>query len=54
VKIQEEKYQLLTEHIVIKEAMTRALRSMSGLTQEELDSMEMQVGKLVESIQQLQ
>jgi hypothetical protein len=47
-KIQEEKDQLLAEKIVVKEAVTRALRSVSGLAQEEPESTEMQVGKLVE------
>jgi hypothetical protein len=45
---------LLTEHIAIKEEVTRALLSMPGLAQEEPDSTEMQVGKLSEAIQQLQ
>jgi hypothetical protein len=39
---------------VIKEAVTRALRSVLGLAQEEPESTEMQVGKLAEAIQQLQ
>jgi hypothetical protein len=30
-KIQKEKYQLLMEHIVVKEVVTRALLSMPGL-----------------------
>jgi hypothetical protein len=51
VRIQEEKYQLLVEKIVIKEAVTKSLLSMSVLAQEEEDSTEIQVGKLVEAIQ---
>jgi hypothetical protein len=54
VKIQEEKDQLLTEQIVIKQAVTRAIGFVPGLEQEESNSVEMQVGKLVEAIQQLQ
>jgi monomeric isocitrate dehydrogenase len=38
----------------IKEAVTRALLSMSSLVQIEEDTMEIQVGKLAEAIQQLQ
>jgi hypothetical protein len=38
----------------VKEAVARALFSMLGLAQEEPESTEMQVGKLVEAIQQLQ
>jgi hypothetical protein len=39
---------------VIKEAVTKAICSVSGLKQEEEDSTEIQVGKLTEAIQQLQ
>jgi flagellar hook-associated protein FlgK len=39
---------------VVKEAVTQALRSVSGLAQEELESVEMQVGKFIEAIHQLQ
>jgi trimethylamine:corrinoid methyltransferase-like protein len=53
-KIQEEKDQLLAEQTAVKEVVTKALHSMSGLAQEEPESIEMQVGKLVEAIQQLQ
>jgi trimethylamine:corrinoid methyltransferase-like protein len=53
-KIQKEKDQLLTEKTAVKEAVTKALRSVSGLAQEEQESVEIQVGKLVEAIQQLQ
>jgi hypothetical protein len=53
-KIQKEKDQLLAEKTAVKEAVTKELRFVSGLAQEELDSVEMQVGKLAEAIQQLQ
>jgi phosphopantetheinyl transferase (holo-ACP synthase) len=53
-KIQKEKDQLLAEQTAVKEAVTKALRSVSGLAQEEEESVEIQVGKLVEAIQQLQ
>jgi hypothetical protein len=51
VNIQKEKYQQLTERIVIKEAVTRELLSMSSLAQMEEETVEIQVGKLVEAIQ---
>jgi hypothetical protein len=54
VQIQKEKEQLLMEQIGVKEAVTRALRSVTGLEQMEEDPVESQVGKLVEAIQQLQ
>jgi hypothetical protein len=53
-KVQKEKYQLLTEQNVIKEAVTKELLFLLGLAQEEEESVEIQVGKLIESIQQLQ
>jgi hypothetical protein len=53
-KIQKEKYQLLAEQTTVKEEMTKSLRSVLGLEQEEQESTEIQVGKLVEAIQQLQ
>jgi hypothetical protein len=53
-KIQKEKDQLLAEQIGIREAVNRALRSVSGLAQMEEETTESQVGKLVEAIQQLQ
>jgi hypothetical protein len=53
-KIQKEKDQLLAEQTVVKEAVTRALRSVSGLAQMEEETTESQVGKLAEAIQQLQ
>jgi hypothetical protein len=52
--MQKEKDQLLTEQTAVKEAVTKTLRSVSGLAQEEQESVEIQVGKLVEAIQQLQ
>jgi VIT1/CCC1 family predicted Fe2+/Mn2+ transporter len=53
-QIQKEKEQLLTEQMGVKEAVTRALHSVSGLTQIEEDTVESQVEKLAEAIQQLQ
>jgi UTP:GlnB (protein PII) uridylyltransferase len=53
-KIQKEKDQLLAEQIGIREAVTRELSFVSGLAQTEEETTEIQVGKLVESIQQLQ
>jgi hypothetical protein len=38
----------------VREGVTRALRSVPGLAQIEEETTEIQVGKLVESIQQLQ
>jgi hypothetical protein len=42
------------EHMGVKEADTRELRSMSGLAQMEQETTEIQVAKLTEAIQQLQ
>jgi len=42
------------EKIGVREAVTRALHSMPGLTQMEEETPKSQVGKLVEAIQQLQ
>jgi hypothetical protein len=39
---------------VIKKAVTKSLHSVSGLAHEELESTEMQVGKITKAIQQLQ
>jgi hypothetical protein len=50
-KMQKEKDQVLAEHTMVKEAVTRALLSVSGLEQEDPKSSEMQLGKLVEAIQ---
>jgi hypothetical protein len=52
--IQREKDQFLIEKIGVREAVTRALRSMPGLAQMEEETIEIQVGKLLEAIQQLQ
>jgi monomeric isocitrate dehydrogenase len=52
--MQKEKYHLLTEQTAVKEEVTTTLFSMLGLTQEEPESVEIQVGKLTEAIQQLQ
>jgi hypothetical protein len=41
------------EQIGVKEAVTRALRYVSNLAQIKEDTVEIQVGKLIESIQQL-
>jgi hypothetical protein len=49
--IQNEKDQMLVEKTVVKESVTMTLRFVSGLTQEEPDLVEIQVGKLVEAIQ---
>jgi hypothetical protein len=54
VKIQREKDQLLAEKTAVKEVVSKALRSVSGLAQEEHEAVEVQVMKLVEAIQQLQ
>jgi hypothetical protein len=53
-QIQKEKEQLLVEQIGVREAVTRALRSVPGLAQMEEETTEIQVGKLTEAIQQLQ
>jgi hypothetical protein len=45
-RMQKEKDQLLTEKTVVKEAVTKALRSVPGLAQEEEELAEIQVGKL--------
>jgi hypothetical protein len=49
--MQKEKDQLLTKKTMIKEAVTKSLRSMSSLAQEEEESVEIQVQKLTEAIQ---
>jgi hypothetical protein len=54
VKMKKEKYQLLAEQTAVKEAVTKSLRSVSGLAQEEPESTDMKVGKLAEAIQQIQ
>jgi hypothetical protein len=45
---------LLVEKTVVKEVMDRALHSVSGLTNMKEEIAKIQLGKLVESIQQLQ
>jgi len=45
---------LLAEQTVVREEVTRALHSMSGLAQMEEETVESQVRKLAEAIQQLQ
>jgi hypothetical protein len=54
VKIQREKDQLLAEKTAVKEAVNKTLHSVPGLAQEEHESVEVQVVKLAETIQQLQ
>jgi hypothetical protein len=53
-QIQKEKEQLLMEQVGVKEAVNRALRSVTGLEQIEEDPVESQVAKLAAAIQQLQ
>ena len=48
-KIHKEKDQFLTEKTTVKEAMTRALRLVSGLEQMEEETTESHVGKLAKS-----
>jgi hypothetical protein len=45
---------LLAEKIGVKEEVTGGIFSVTGLEQMEEDSVEIQVGKLIEAIQQLQ
>jgi hypothetical protein len=54
VKLQREKDQFLAEQTTVKEAVNKACRSVPGLAQEEQESVEVQVVKLAETIQQLQ
>jgi hypothetical protein len=53
-QIQKEKEQFLVKKMGVKEAVIRALRSVTGLEYMEEETAESQVGKLVEAIQQLQ
>jgi hypothetical protein len=53
-RMQKEKDQLLIEQTMVKEAVTKSLRSVSGLANEEEESAYIQVGNIIESIQQLQ
>jgi uncharacterized protein YaaN involved in tellurite resistance len=48
------KSKFLTEQVGVKEAVSRALHSMTGLEKKEEDPVEHQVEKLAEAIQQLQ
>jgi hypothetical protein len=52
--IYHEKEQLLMEQVGVKEEISKALRSVTGLDQNEEDPLEHQVAQLVEAIQQLQ
>jgi hypothetical protein len=52
--MQQEKEQLLAEQLEVKEAVNRALHSMTGLEPWEKDRVTYQVEQLVEVIQQLQ
>jgi hypothetical protein len=53
-QIQQDKEQLIAKQVGVKEAINRALCSVTGLEQKEEDPVESQVAKLVEDIQQLQ
>jgi chromosome segregation ATPase len=53
-QLQREKEQLLTEWAMVKEVVSKACHSVPGLAQEEQESVEAQVVKLAETIQQLQ
>jgi len=53
-KIQKDKDQLLAKQMGIREAVTRALRYVSGLAHMEAEIVKKQVGKLAETIQQMQ
>jgi hypothetical protein len=53
-QIHHEKEQLLVEQVGVKQAVSRALRSLMGLEKKEEYLVEHQVANLVESIQQLQ
>jgi hypothetical protein len=53
-QIHREKYQLLAEQTAVKEAVARALRSVSGSAKMEEETTESQVGNLAEAIQKLQ
>jgi hypothetical protein len=50
----EEKEKFLVEQVGVKEAVNRALHSVTGLEKKEEDPVEHQVEQLVEAIQQLQ
>jgi hypothetical protein len=52
--IQQEKGQFLEEQLKVKEAVNRALHSMTGLEPKEEDRVEHQVEQLTKAIQHLQ
>jgi hypothetical protein len=54
VQVKQKKEKLLAEHLGVKEAVSKALRSMTGLDQKVEEPVEHQVAQLVEVIQQLQ
>jgi hypothetical protein len=53
-EIQIEKEKLLVEKTVVKEVVNKSCHSVSGLVQEDQESVKVQVVKLAETIQQLQ
>jgi hypothetical protein len=53
-QLQREKEQLLTERAMVKEVVSKACHYVPGLAQEEQESVEAQVVKLTEILQQLQ
>jgi len=53
-QLQGEKEKLLTERAMVKEAVSKACHSVPGLAQEEQDPVEVQIVKLVETLQQFQ
>jgi hypothetical protein len=54
VQVKQEKEKLLAEQLRVKEAVSRALRSVTGLEKKVEEPVEHQVAQLVEAIQQLQ
>jgi folate-dependent phosphoribosylglycinamide formyltransferase PurN len=54
VQLQREKEQLLAEWATVKEVVSKACHYVSSLAQEEHESVEAQVVKIVETIQKLQ
>jgi hypothetical protein len=52
--MEQEKEQLLAEHLKVKEAVNRALHSMTGLELQAKDQFMHQVEQLAEVVQQLQ
>jgi uncharacterized protein (UPF0305 family) len=53
-QLQREKEQFLAERAMVKEVVNKSCRFVPGLAQEEQESVEAQVVKLAETIQQLQ